>query len=517
MARQFICTEDTPVVQTKAGKVRGFILDGIYHYYGIKYADARRFMMPEPVKPWEGIIDANSYGYVSPMLEPEPAMGDLMVPHRYWPKSEDCQYLNIWSPAIGEEAKKPVMVWLHGGGFAAGSSIEQVAYDGFNLCNFGDVVVVSINHRLNILGYLDLSPYGEKYQNSGNAGNADLVAALQWIHDNIAAFGGDPDNVTLFGQSGGGGKISSLLQTPAADGLFHKCIIMSGIADGIMFQEGDSRPLIDGMLKELGLTATEVDMLETLPYEQLAAAYNKVSPDIRADGGYIGCAPVPNGYYVGDPRQVGFTKHAATIPVMAGTVLAEFGMMMEIPHKHDLTADQQMQWVRNTYGDSAEQVAELFHKAYPEKYIADAAVLDTFARVPTCDFVEKKVSCSDVPTYNYVFSFEFPIGSGRVAWHCSDIPFAFHNTNKVVICNKPGVSDRLENQIATAWVNFAKYGDPNHAGLPKWPVCEPGKLYTMILDENCRVELNHDKELYAVAMKSVQKPPRKGKKLMVHR
>ena len=119
-----------------------------------------------------------------------------------------------------------------------------------------------------------------------------------------------------------------------------------------------------------------------------------------------------------------------------------------------------MQWVRDTYGDSAEQVAELFHKAYPEKCIADAAVLDTFARIPTCDFVEKKVSCSDVPTYNYVFSFEFPIGSGRVAWHCSDIPFAFHNTNKVVICNKPGVSDRLENQIATAWVNFAKYGDP---------------------------------------------------------
>ena len=222
-----------------------------------------------------------------------------MVPHRYWPKSEDCQYLNIWSPAIGEEAKKPVMVWLHGGGFAAGSSIEQVAYDGFNLCNFGDVVVVSINHRLNILGYLDLSPYREKYQNSGNAGNADLVAALQWIHDNIAAFGGDPDNVTLFGQSGGGGKISSLLQTPAADGLFHKCIIMSGIADGIMFQEGDSRPLVDGMLKELGLTADEVDKIEKLPYEQLAAAYNKVSPDIRAAGGYVGCAPVPNGYYVG--------------------------------------------------------------------------------------------------------------------------------------------------------------------------------------------------------------------------
>ena len=331
MAKKFVCSTTEPVVSTKAGKVRGFCVDGTYTFHGIKYADADRFQMPRPVEPWDGVKDALSYGYVSPMLDKETAVGEIMVPHRYWPKDENCQYLNIWSQSLCEEAKKPVMVWLHGGGFSAGSSIEQMAYDGENLSKFGDVVVVTLNHRLNILGYLDLSPYGEKYKNSGNAGNADLVAALQWVHDNIAAFGGDPENVTIFGQSGGGGKVSSLMQTPAADGLFHKGIIMSGVADGIMFCDStDSRPLVDGMLKELGLTADEIEKLETLPYEALAEAYKKVSPAIKAAGGYVGCAPTPNDFYLGEPRSVGFTDHAKTIPVIVGTVMAVTSSFLSI-------------------------------------------------------------------------------------------------------------------------------------------------------------------------------------------
>ena len=173
MAKHFVCTSTEPIVQTTAGKYRGFIVDGTYTFHGIKYADAERFQMPKAPKSFEGVKDAHSYGYVCPMLSPETATGEIMVPHRYWPKDENCQYLNIWSQSIEKEAKKPVMVWLHGGGFAAGSSIEQICYDGENLSRFGDVVVVTLNHRLNILGYLDLSPFGEKYYNSGNAGNAD--------------------------------------------------------------------------------------------------------------------------------------------------------------------------------------------------------------------------------------------------------------------------------------------------------------------------------------------------------
>lgn len=220
MAKNFVCSQKTPIVRTKAGDLRGMYVDGTYMFFGVKYAEAKRFHMPKPVQPWTGVKEATSYGYVCPLLNQEAPSGEVLVPHRYWPMDEDCLNLNVWTQSINREAKKPVMVWLHGGGFYAGSSIEHVAYDGENMSKYGDVVVVSLNHRLNILGYCNLEAYGEEYANSGNAGNADMVEALRWIHDNIEAFGGDPDNVTLFGQSGGGMKVWTLLQTPAADGPF---------------------------------------------------------------------------------------------------------------------------------------------------------------------------------------------------------------------------------------------------------------------------------------------------------
>lgn len=166
---------------------------------------------------------------------------------------------------------------------------------------------------------------------------------------------------------------------------------------------------------------------------------------------------------------------------------------------------------------AAPEIAALFQRAYPEKCIADASLLDTFARLPTCDFIEKKAAASGAPAYNYVFSFEFPVGSGRVAWHCSDIPFAFRNTDKVAVCNKPGVSDRLEDQVSSAWVRFARTGDPNGPGLPHWPACKPGSIQTMILDETCRAAENHDQALYAAVMQAVRARPGTGKKPVVHR
>ena len=188
--------DEVPVVETTSGKLKGYFYDGEYIFKGVPYAYAERFQMPRPSH-WEGVREATSYGFVCPLMAQETPTGELMVPHRYWPMDEHCQNLNIWTKELDTNAKKPVVVWLHGGGYFAGSSIEQVAYDGHAMCEKGDVVVVTLNHRLNILGYLDLSPFGEKYKNSGNAGHADIVAALQWIHDNIAEFGGDPGNVTI--------------------------------------------------------------------------------------------------------------------------------------------------------------------------------------------------------------------------------------------------------------------------------------------------------------------------------
>ena len=289
----FIYQEDYPVVQTKEGALRGYEWKGTCIFKGIPYAHAQRFRKPERVKPWDGVKDVQSYGYVSPLLHPEQpgGNGEMMVPHMYWPEKEDCQNLNIWTPSIRDGRKRPVMVWLHGGGFSAGSSIEQLAYDGENLSRSGDVVVVSVNHRLNVLGYLDLSPFGEKYRDSANAGNLDLIAALEWIRDNIEGFGGDPENVTLFGQSGGGVKVWSLLQMPEADGLFHKGIIESGVVDPDLLgdaEDGNGREIVKAMLAELGLEEKDVDQLESLPYDQLAQAYENAAPKVAQKGEYVG-------------------------------------------------------------------------------------------------------------------------------------------------------------------------------------------------------------------------------------
>lgn len=496
MARSFICTDTEPIVETKSGKLRGFILDGTYTFHGIKYADAKRFQRPTEPEKWDGVKDALSYGFVCPMLSQDTPNGEVMVPHRYWPMDENCQYLNVWTRSIDKNAKKPVMLWLHGGGFAAGSSIEQQAYDGDNMATYGDVVVVSLNHRLNILGYLDLSPFGEKYKNSGNAGNMDMVMALKWIHDNIESFGGDPENVTIFGQSGGGMKVWTLMQTPEADGLFHKGIIQSGVIDGFApTEKQDGKEIVTALLRELGLKESEVEKLETVPYQELSAAYNRVAPTLEKEGKYVGGNPLPDDFYLGDPRMIGFTEHAKTIPVMVGSVLGEFAFGPGIPHKSELSDSEVTELADKKYKGNGAKLLELFKKAYPKKDSADIMILDALFRAPSKDFIDKKAACPEAPTYSYLFTFEFPYDGGKPAWHCSDIPFAFHNTDKVPVCNLPGVSDRLEEQVFRAFVNFAKYGDPSNAALPAWPACQKGDEACMIFDRECELKHNHDNEL----------------------
>ncbi len=504
MAKQFLCDETT-IVNTKAGQLQGFMEDGTYIFQGIKYADAKRFQSPQPVKPWAGVKPAMSYGYVCPLLTQDKPNGEVMVPHRYWPMDENCQYLNVWTQSLDTEAKKPVMVWLHGGGFFAGSSIEQVAYDGKNLSCFGDVVVVSLNHRLNILGYLDLSPYGEKYQHSANAGNEDMVAALQWIKDNILQFGGDPDNVTLFGQSGGGLKVSCKMQPPAADGLFHKGIIQSGVMDGFL-PEKSSTEITEALFKELDIDETEVEKLETVPFHDLAQAYNKVSPALSAEGKYVGGNPIPDDFYLGDPRAVGFTEHAKTIPVLVCTVFGEFASFMKgVEHKYSMREEEILPLLKKMYGEKAPELAALFKEAYPGKNLSDLLFVDQFFRAPSADFVARKALCPQSATYSAMFAYEFPLEGGKCAWHCSEIPFVFHNTDLVPVCNIPGVSDRLEERMSGAWVSFARYGNPGCVSLPEWPACEPGIEATMIFDRECEVRYNFDHKL----LKSLEDAPAK--------
>ncbi|MCJ8011514.1 carboxylesterase family protein [Paenibacillus sp. KQZ6P-2] len=499
MAKEFRF-DDVPVVETKAGKLKGYSFDGMHIFKGIPYAQAKRFQMPTEVEPWEGVKEVTSYGFVCPLMAQEKPNGELLVPHRYWPQDENCQNLNIWTETLDAEAKKPVLVWLHGGGFTAGSSIEQEAYDGFNMSRHGDVVVVSVNHRLNILGYMDLSPFGEKYANSANAGHADLVAALKWVHENIANFGGDPENVTLFGQSGGGMKTTGLMQIPSADGLFHKAIVMSGVSDGklLPIPTGDGTMIVKAMLEALGIEENDVEKLETVPYYELVQAYNKVCPIVMQQGGYIGCAPMENDFYKGEPLISGFTEHAKTIPMMVGSVIGEFSFAPVPFNKYELSDEEMKAILTKRFGERTQELIDLYLKAYPEKKAVDLLALDRIFRVSSKVLAKLQAEGQQAPVYLYNFTFEFPYQNGKTAWHCADIPFFFHNADKVEICNVPGVSDKLEKQVFGAVVNFARTGNPNHEGLPHWPAVTAENEPTMIFDRTCEVRHNYDDALLAL-------------------
>jgi para-nitrobenzyl esterase len=505
MAKKFICSTSEPIVQTAAGKLRGFYLDGTYIFRGVKYADAKRFLPPVPVQPWEGVRDALDYGYIAPLLDPPSPRGDMLIPHRFWPENEHCQYLNVWTRSLEPGAKKPVMVWLHGGGFSSGSSIEMVAYDGDNLCTYGDVVVVTLNHRLNMLGYFDLSDYGEKYKNAGNAGMEDIVAALKWVQENIAAFGGDPGNVTIFGQSGGGMKVTTLCQTPSAKGLFHKGIVMSGVAGFPMGGKRDNRVIVEGLLSELGLTAADIEKLETIPVPELFAAYRKAEQKLLKKGIFSMWGPVPGDWYAGDPLEVGLTENAKQIPLMVGTVIAEFAFGPGIPNKHKLPADARREMLAARFKEHTDALIEAFKKAYPGKNELDLLSIDTMFRQPTLDFAEKISAARETPVYSYLFALEFDYDDGKPAWHCADIPFVFHNTDKVPICQIEGVTERLEEQVSRAYINFARSGNPNHDKLPAWPAFKPEHKATMVFDRTC--EVREDFEGALLSLLKAAAPP----------
>lgn len=500
MAKKFVCSNTTPIVKTKQGLLRGYQYGDMYYFKGIKYADSERFGMPQPVKTWEGIKEAQLYGYCCSVLNPYPVDKNLIVPHRYWHDSEDCQYLNIWTKSISEQEKKPVMVWIHGGGYENGSSIEHVDYDGENLAAFGDMVVVSVNHRLNILGYLDLSSFDdEKYHNSGNAGNADLVAALQWIQENIAVFGGNPENVTIFGQSGGGSKVADLMQTPAAAGLFHKAIIESGVWNKSHTAPMDGRKVALAVLKQLGLTEEDYAQLEVIPYRRLADAFNAVREELAAEGVSLFWSPIPNDWYMGSIVQTDICDHAKKIPLMIGSVFGEFMPQYE-PEPEKYTEEEQRKMVEKLFGVHTDEIIHAFREAYPEKPICYAVTVDSIFRNPTLQYMDMWCKKSDAPIYSWMLTYCFDYMGTYPAWHCSEIPFAMHNIDLIEVYGSEEC-EKLQEEICGAWVNFAKTGNPNHSGLVSWPEYTREKGETILFDKQTMVKGFHDSKLMELLAK----------------
>ena len=495
MKHTFKCDGSTAVVRTEKGLVRGYEYDGLTIFKGIPYAKARRFHRPEPCEAWDGSLDCTSYGFVCPLLATERPNGELYVPHRYWIMDEDCQNLNIWTKGC-DDKKRPVMVWLHGGGFEAGSAIEHEAYDGAAMADLGDVVVVSINHRLNVLGYFDLSDFGPEYENSGNAGGDDIIAALKWIHKNIAAFGGDPGNVTVFGQSGGGMKVTTLLQSPEADGLYHKGIIMSGVVGSLLpDQTGSGREFAEAILQELGLH--EVHELETVKSDRLADAYNKLKPIFAEQGKYIGSAPHPNRFYAGEPDANAFRKETKDIPLLIGSVYGEFmGFMPQLNKRTKEGEAATRTALAGMLGvEKAGHVEELYAKAYPERSFADIFNMDFVFRAPQIPYVQKRTAIND-HTYVYLFNENTALDE-KCPWHCYDVPFFFHNTEMVPSTAKES-TEQIEDAIFSAVMAFARTGSPATDKLPGWSACQPGQEHTMLFQKNPEVVTNHDHELMSI-------------------
>ncbi|MBR2809707.1 MAG: carboxylesterase/lipase family protein [Erysipelotrichaceae bacterium] len=487
------------IVTTDKGAVRGFKHNGIYHFYGLDYAFANRYEVPVECEPWEGVKEATAFGYICPPQKANYRGNHIKNPYRYWPTSDHCQNLNVWTRDLDPEKKKPVVFWLHGGGFADGSSIEHQAYDGFNLAKYHDLCVVTINHRLNCLGYLDLSSFGEKYARSANLGMLDIVKALEWVHRNIAAFGGDPNNVTIFGQSGGGGKVCTLLGMPAADGLYHRAMVMSGIGPkhgkDFVF---DQRPIILRALEILGIKEEEIDKIETIDQYDLMQALMKADKEI--DSTRLSLRPRKNVDFPGDPVLYGYSDYAKTVPVVVGGVFAEFHYQFGPDYdSSDLTDEDVMNILIEKYGkEKTEKVVPLFRKTFPEKKLYDFLNLEMRSfREGSKELIAARLRDNCAPIYNYLFAPTTGINESSTPVHSYEIPFFFHNTS-IIPSNDLGgdATEKVELQCSERLANFARYGSPQLPGQIEWPACTKDCTPTLIIDDNTRIACNYDDEIF---------------------
>jgi para-nitrobenzyl esterase len=499
------------VVSTESGKVRGYVHNSIFTYKGIPYAEAGRFEAPHAVK-WEGVRSSLSYGPVSPLMTPTTKVQDeseFVFNHNWGYTNEDCLRINVWTPGINDGKKRPVLFWIHGGGYTAGSSIELPSYDGENLAKKGDVVVVSINHRLNVLGFLDLSAYGEKYKTSANNSILDIQMALEWVNKNIGNFGGDAGNVTIFGQSGGGAKVNTMMAMPKAKGLFHKAINQSGAVRGNILEKDVTQAIAAEVLKNLNISTSEVDNIQKVPYEQLADAGNKalktIADQLKAQGksvgGFgLGWGPSRDGnllpYQLASPEALELSKN---IPLMIGTVKNEF-MPSLMGGLGDVTQAQADEYIKKTYGDKAEAYKKAVKKAYPND-TKPSDLIDVDSRFRPGSVAQanaKSAIVGGAPVYMYLFTWQSPVMDGKYkAVHCMELPFVFNN---IARCEEMtgGFKDAyvLADKMSSAWISFAKTGNPGHKGLPAWPAYHATNTSTMHFNTTCEVKPQLDKELF---------------------
>ena len=479
---------DRLLVSTTSGLVKGFDQEETMAFLGIPYAKVERFQPPLPVDPWDTIRICDHWG-----PQAMQNVGGRTLSEAEMSEKNSC-VLNVWT--TDRKTSKPVMVWLHGGGFDSGTSAWN---PGMGLAK-KDVVVVSVNHRLNILGFLDLSACSEKYKNSANVGMLDVVAALQWVRDNIRNFGGDPGNVTIFGESGGGGKVGTLLCMPPAKGLFHKAIILSGTILNVNTKKM-SEQLGAAVLKELGIDNNNIDRIKDIPYQELYAAGQRAmaaSIGTRRPGTPMmwGFGPTPDGVtLLQQPFQPGFANISDNIPIIIGTT---FNELQRLTYQQPMTFEQAREALLPTFGDDTDEYIQAFKEAYPECIPQDLLSIDWLFRPKTLITADEIAETRKAKTYTYMFTWRSPLT--MASQHGHELKFCFntlhHSKNELPEATAEDL--KLADLMSSAWAQFAHTGNPNIKGLPKWKAYSPKNGVMMIFDHKCRIRNNPDRHLQQI-------------------
>jgi para-nitrobenzyl esterase len=505
--------ENIALADTQCGKVKGYLLRGINYFLGIPYAadtsGVNRFMPPQKTKPWKDVYQTIWWGDSSPQIMEKKYsnfFNGFLSHVNYSDLSEDCLKLNVFTPGINDGKKRPVIMYLHGGGFTSGNSIEQEEYNGENLARFGDIVFCSLNHRLGPVGYTNLAAVGgEKFAASGNVGNLDMVAALEWVRDNISNFGGNPGNVTIMGHSGGGMKVTTLTAMPSAKGLIHKAVVLSGSAT----RAGDkaaSEKLGTYVLREAGLTAGELDKLQYIPWLEYIKIANRAAQRLSLETANVpgaaraGFSPVVDGSYIPQhPYYPEPTPLASDVPMIICSALNE-SMLLEAG-QDKLTLDDVKGRVKQRVGDKAGEVVDAYIKIFPGRKPADilsivySNISGALSRQGLIELADAKAKQSP-PIYVAWMWWQPPLLDGHLrAFHSVDISFWFYNTDLMFThCGGGARPRKLSEKMAGALVQFMKTGDPNGAGLPLWSKYTSANGETMVLDDICELKNDPDHE-----------------------
>jgi len=484
-------------VQTAFGTVRGTDADGIKIFKGIPYgastAGNNRFMPPADPARWTGVRETVAYGSSAPQREPgtqSAASGRAVATAGLPAEGEDCLVLNVWTPAVGDGRRRPVMLWCHGGGFATGSGSSPVT-EGANLARRGDVVVVTINHRLNVLGFTFLGDLaGADFAQSGDVGMLDIVHALKWVRDNIGQFGGDPNLVTVFGQSGGGRKVATLLAMPSARGLFHRAIIESGATLKLVEREQATRVARE-LMTTLGLSQTQVRELQRMPVDRIMGAYFATVRRMNVDQMTMGFSPTVDGTAVPrHPFHPDASDASAAVPLMLGSTRTELTSSADA-NAFSLTVDGLQGRVRELLGESAGRVIDVYKTANPTASPSDLYFLiasDHRYSGPVMKIAERRAALGKGPVYLYYFRWETPIDGGRLkSPHTIEIPFAFDNVKKSPLTADSPTAQALADKVSDTWIAFARTGNPNTPKLPRWPAFTARDRATMVFNDESAV------------------------------